>query len=592
MKKMKIALLMASIIGASSFQLQAQDINIENYDMLSKIEKEENFTNVIVKLEEGKNLEELKKYGFEFKKSETIPFEYHSIILENNGYDIVEELNSTGLFESVDVNVKFSRKKQDSGIYYQNQVESNSEVKPMANAFNDPRYSNIDHFKDNRNVPYASSIERTINLKAEQNVRMRVGVIDTGTLVHSDILFDEEQNVVTGEEEKEQGAEDITFYDSGNNFCTSGHGLSVSYLISGLQNNNIGSAGIVDADLVMVRGLTTDCTATPSYDEGTILDITKGIYWLSGQTVGELDDISDPVDVINISLAANLSCSATLQSAINFATENGIIVVTSAGNNSQDSEDYAPANCENVINVGSHTTTTNRADFSNYGNNVDLTTVGVRIDTASAGNSYTRNENSVGVEGTSYSSAIVSGVVGLMKEKYPELEQNQAEYFLKKGATPNENCTEVDGCGAGVLNAYNSITIADQYYGFSPELNHFYEGKNTCEDTIYLEKMDSLNLPFQVCDLYNIKITQPEALLPMEFQVVKRDEFETTWKDSTLEVVAKFTTEEGVREVSYLLKENDNKFDYGIRACEVEGECYNVKDIDLNEVLKPAYCND
>ena len=59
MKKMKIALLMASIIGASSFQLQAQEINIENYDMLSQVEKEQNFTNVIVKLEEGRTLEEL-----------------------------------------------------------------------------------------------------------------------------------------------------------------------------------------------------------------------------------------------------------------------------------------------------------------------------------------------------------------------------------------------------------------------------------------------------------------------------------------------------------------------------------------------------
>ena len=95
-----------------------------------------------------------------------------------------------------------------------------------------------------------------------------------------------------------------------------------------------------------------------------------------------------------------------------------------------------------------------------------------------------------------------------------------------------------------------------------------------------------------ICDLYNIQVTQSEALIPMEFQIVKRDEFENTWKENTLEVVAKFTAEEGTREVSYLLKENDVNFEYGIRACEVEGECYNVKDIDLTGALKPAYCND
>lgn len=592
MKKMKIALLMASLIGASSFQLHAQEINIENYDMLSQIEKEQNFTNVIVKLEEGRTLEELQSYGIKFKKSETIPFEYHNIIIENNGYDMLEELNNTGLFESVDLNVKLSRETTDSGIYYENNQVSNSEVNIMANAFNDPRYSNLDHFRDNRSFPYASSIERAINSKAEQNVRMRVGVIDTGTLTHSDILFSESQNVVTGEEEKEQGAEDITFYNEGNSFCTSGHGLGVSYLISGLQNNNIGGAGVLDADLVMVRGLVTDCEANPSYDVGTTLDISKGIYWLSGQKVGELDNISEPVNIINISLGANSSCSAVLQSAINFATENGIVVVTSAGNNDEDSQNLTPSNCENVINVASHTTTTNKAEFSNYGDNVDISTIGVNIDTAKPGNTYTRNENSVGVEGTSYSAAIVSGVVGLMKEKYPSLEQNQAEYFLKKGSTENENCTEIDGCGAGILNAYNSITIADQFYGFSPALSHFYEGRNTCEDTIYLEKMDSISDTFNVCDLYNIQVTQSEALIPMEFQIVKRDEFENTWKENTLEVVAKFTAEEGTREVSYLLKENDVNFEYGIRACELEGECYNVKDIDLNGALKPAYCND
>ena len=55
------------------------------------------------------------------------------------------------------------------------------------------------------------------------------------------------------------------------------------------------------------------------------------------------------------------------------------------------------------------------------------------------------------------------------------------------------------------------------------ELNHFYEGKDTCEDTVYLEKMDSL---LDVCNLYNVQITQSEALIPMEFQIVKRDELE------------------------------------------------------------------
>ena len=587
MKKMKIALLMASIIGASSFQLQAQEINIENYDMLSQVEQEQNFTNVIVKLEEGTNLEELQGYGFKFKKIETLPFEYHSIVLENNGYDMVDELNRTGLFESVDLNAKLSMKRPDSGIYYDNQT-ADSEVKPFANAFNDPRYSNLEHFKDNRTFPYASSIERAINVKAEQNVKMRIGVIDTGTLVHSDILFSESQNVIAAEEGREQGAEDITFYDSGNSFCTSGHGLGVSYLISGLQNNNIGSAGVVDSELVMVRGLTTDCEAAPIVESGTTGDIAKGIYWLAGQKVGELDNISEPVDIINISLGGTYDCTAVLQSAINFATENGIIVVTSAGNNNVDANTFTPANCTNVITVGSHTTTTNKASFSNFGDNVDVTTIGVNIDTAKAGNAYTIDENSVGVEGTSYSTGIVSGVVGLMKEKYPSLQQEQAEYFLKKGATPNSNCTELDGCGAGIVNAYNSITIADQFYGFSPELNHFYEDRNTCEDSVYLEKMDSL---LDVCNLYNVQISQPEALMPMEFQIVKRDEFETTWKDNTLEVVATFTTDEGVRQVSYLLKENDTNFEYGIRACEVNGECYNVKDIDLNNVVKPAYCN-
>ena len=92
---------MASLIGASSFLLHAQEINIENYDMLSQIEKEQNFTNVIVKLEEGRTLEELQGYGIKFKKSETIPFEYHNIIIENNGYDMLEELNNTGLFGGV-----------------------------------------------------------------------------------------------------------------------------------------------------------------------------------------------------------------------------------------------------------------------------------------------------------------------------------------------------------------------------------------------------------------------------------------------------------------------------------------------------------
>jgi hypothetical protein len=63
--------------------------------------------------------------------------------------------------------------------------------------------------------------------------------------------------------------------------------------------------------------------------------------------------------------------------------------------------------------------------------------------------------------GTSSSSATLTGIVGLIASKYPNINPDDAKILLKKGATPIDryNPGYEGKLGAGLVNAYNSLNI-------------------------------------------------------------------------------------------------------------------------------------
>ena len=112
--------------------------------------------------------------------------------------------------------------------------------------------------------------------------------------------------------------------------------------------------------------------------------------------------IENRADIINISMNTYKSAtSQILTDIINEASDKGILVVVSAGNNSTDTENITPANIDSAIVVSAVNDDNSFASYSNYGSTVDYTSYGTYGDK----------------NGTSYSAANVTGILADMLSK-------------------------------------------------------------------------------------------------------------------------------------------------------------------------------
>lgn len=210
---------------------------------------------------------------------------------------------------------------------------------------------------------------------------VRVAVLDTGVdMSHPDISASQNlapgADLITNAERAGDGdGVDADANDSGDR-CgaateNSYHGTHVAGTIgAATTNDRIGVAGGAwDVTIIPVRVL--------GRCGGELADIVSGIRWAAGLapaiTAGGQQIVNNnPADVINMSLTINAPCPASLQAAIDAATARGAIVVVAAGNKADQAARYAPANCNNVLVVGSGDARGQLAFYSNFGPEVHL----------------------------------------------------------------------------------------------------------------------------------------------------------------------------------------------------------------------------
>ena len=121
------------------------------------------------------------------------------------------------------------------------------------------------------------------------------------------------------------------------------------------------------------------------------------------------------VDIINISLNAK-GTSNLLEKAVNDASDKGIQVVVSAGNNEGDTKDYVPSNISSAV-VVSSVKDGKIASSSNTGNSVDFSADGVV--SYKTGIVNKKGENIINqTEGTSIASAKVSAYIALILSEH------------------------------------------------------------------------------------------------------------------------------------------------------------------------------
>jgi hypothetical protein len=146
------------------------------------------------------------------------------------------------------------------------------------------------------------------------------------------------------------------------------------------------------------------------------------------------DDIVDAIyyavahgaDVINMSFSFE-SFSPEVMRAVNAATRQGVICVSAAGNRGEPLLVY-PASLANVTGVAALTATRERSSLSNFGEDlVSIAAPGEEVLTTYPGGRY------ASVFGTSFSAAIVSGSIALLREVDGEVDQHGAEKALAMG---------------------------------------------------------------------------------------------------------------------------------------------------------------
>jgi thermitase len=219
-----------------------------------------------------------------------------------------------------------------------------------------------------------------------------------------------------------------------------GHGTEVAGIIAAAGNNEIGIAGAsMNVQLLPMRvGITR---------EGVRVSVIA-------EAVHESIDMG--ADLINLSLGSPTQ-SATLERALQRAEENDVIVVAASGNDAN--QVSFPGSSPSTIAVGATTLDgTELAHFSSRLSVTDLVAPGMGVLTTSV-DEITGEVSYAVVNGTSYSTPIVTGAAALIRSVNPELDVHQIRSLLTE--TAQKTFTEQTvGTGAGLLDASTAVREA------------------------------------------------------------------------------------------------------------------------------------
>lgn len=237
---------------------------------------------------------------------------------------------------------------------------------------------------------------------------IRVAIIDTGI-----------SSTAIGAQNLDTGHNYILPYTSTED--TIGHGTAVATIIAGSE-----SAGIT--------GLCPEAVLIPMvyYNKSDETTAYKGNLSMLAQMIRDAVDIYD-CRIINISSGAKVD-SAALRDAVAWAEHKGVLVVSCSGNDGDDTT-YYPGAFPSVLCVGTVNLSGNGpAYFSNRHNGVDLLAPGSMIESSNL------KGETIKVNGTSFSTAWVTGAAAALLTKDPTLTPYQLRQLLCNTAT--DICSE------------------------------------------------------------------------------------------------------------------------------------------------------
>ena len=319
---------------------------------------------------------------------------------------------------------------------------------------NDPNYMNSDLW--GLNGTHGVQAQKAW-LVTRGNPEIVVAILDTGSTIHPDLVgqtvpgYDMITDSVRAGDGDARDSDPSDEGDWDDEFESSWHGTHVAGIINALGNNSLGAIGVapkVKVQHVRVLG----------HDGGLDSDIVSGIIWASGGPVGSLPLNATPARVINLSLGGEGVCPQQYQTAINDAISRGTVLVVAAGNSSVPASTFVPANCDGVIVVAATNDLGKQAEFSNYGDVVDIAAPGENIVS-------TMNDGDTGVgspiyalkSGTSMAAPFVAGIVALMLSVDPSLTPTDVEARI----TDQSNQTFLVQGDWGIINGARLLGVPE-----------------------------------------------------------------------------------------------------------------------------------
>ncbi|HUR78953.1 MAG TPA: S8 family serine peptidase [Acidimicrobiales bacterium] len=215
------------------------------------------------------------------------------------------------------------------------------------------------------------------------NTNVTVALVDSGILkTHEDL---------TGPRIL-QGHDYVNGDADPNDNC--GHGTHTAGTIGATTNNSLGVAGMVQSKILMMKAL-----------QSSFLGGCSGSFDGIAQAI--MDAADQGAKVISMSIGG--ASSATLQNAVDYAADRGVILVAAAGNDGANNSVDFPGAYPNVIAVGALTSSKDRASYSDGGPQLDIAAPGSNVLSTYTGSNAAYST----LNGTSMATPHVAGALAL-----------------------------------------------------------------------------------------------------------------------------------------------------------------------------------
>ena len=270
--------------------------------------------------------------------------------------------------------------------------------------------------------------------KISKGSGVKIAIIDTGIdITHPDLVGAVQTGVeisTLNSSVKQTEIRDLGF-----------HGTMVASLLAGRgHDNGNGVIGVAPESQLISVAIDFDSKTSNTDDQ-----IANGIYWA----------VDAGASVINLSLTRNTKeWPPTWDKAFQYAFDHDVVVVAAAGNRAGGTEQVgAPATIPGVLVVAG---VDKNAVASNQASTQGLT-IGVSAPSTDLVSAYPGGDYKIW-SGTSGAAPIVSGLVAMLRAKYPNLDANNIINRVIKTATPQSTEPYSPIYGYGLIDPQKALT--------------------------------------------------------------------------------------------------------------------------------------